>query len=94
MSPASLSPDGQPDFEIKVTGLRSIPTQIQILSDTNGVWVSPFNGVNWMIGLLNYNSGAADLYFSQFPSNSFTLEVLYADGSTDQAAVTMLLCPH
>jgi uncharacterized protein (DUF1800 family) len=89
VSPGTLSPDGQPDFDIKVTGLRSVPTQIQILSDTNGVWASPFNGSNWLIGLLNYNNGAADLYFSQFPSNGFTLQVLYSDGSSDQATVTM-----
>jgi uncharacterized protein (DUF1800 family) len=89
VSPGTISPDGQPDFDIKVTGLRSIPTQIQILSDTNGVWVSPYNGYNWLIGLVNYNNGAADLYFSQFASTSFTLQVQYADGSTDQTAVTM-----
>jgi uncharacterized protein (DUF1800 family) len=86
---ASISPDGEPDFDIKVAGLRSVPTQVLIVSDTNGLWVSPFNGVNWLIGLLNYNNGAADLYFSQFPSNSFTIHVVYADGSTDQAAVAM-----
>ena len=88
VSPGSLSPDGQPDFDIKVTGLRSMPTIVQIVSDTNSVWVSPFNSANWLIGLLNYNNGAADLYFSQFPSNSFTIHVVYADGSTDQATVT------
>jgi len=63
VSHGSVSPDGEPDFDIKITGLRSIPTQIRILSDTAGVWVSPFNGVNWIVGLLNYNNGAADLYF-------------------------------
>jgi len=88
VSPGSLSPDGQPDFNIKVTGLRSIPTVIQIVSDTNGVWVAPFNGANWVIGLLNYNDGAADLYLSRFASSSFTIHVVYADGSTDQASVT------
>jgi len=89
VSPAAVSPDGQPDFDIRVSGLRSVPTQMQIHSDTGGVWVAPFNGSNWLIGLPNYNNGAGDLYFSQHPSNGFTLLVRYADGSTDQAAVTM-----
>jgi len=90
VSHGSISPDGQPDFNIKVTGLRSIPTEIQILSDTGGIWVSPFTGGNWIIGLLNYNNGAGDLYFSQYPSNSFTVEVHYADGTSDQTAVSGL----
>src|SRR5678815_3675676 len=89
VSPGSLSPDGQPDFNIKVTGLRSIPTVIQIVSDTNGVWVAPFNGVNWQIGLLNSGNGAAELYFSQCPSSTLTVAVQYADGTTDQTTVVM-----
>jgi len=88
VSEVSLSPDGQPDFDIKASGLRSIPTQIRILSDSNGVWESPFNGANWVIGLPNYNNGAGDLYFSQYPSSNFTLAVRYADGTSDQTAVT------
>jgi hypothetical protein len=64
-----------------------MPTQVRIQSDTNGLWESPFNGTNWIIGLPNYSNGAGDLYFSQFPSNSFTIEVRYADGTGDQAAV-------
>jgi len=90
VSHGSISPDGQPDFNIKVTGLRSIPTEIQILSDTGGIWVSPYTGGNWIIGLLNYNNGAGDLYFSQYPSNSFTVVVHYADGTFDQTAVSGL----
>ena len=84
----TVAPDGRPDFNIKVAGLRSIPTEIQISSDTNGLWKIPFNNYNWVIALRNYNNGAADLYFSQYPSGSFTLGVLYSDGTTEQTAVT------
>jgi uncharacterized protein (DUF1800 family) len=89
VSPGAVAPDGQPDFTVKVAGLRSIPTQIEIHSDTNGIWMTPFNGTNWIVGLLNYNNGAADLYFSQWTGNNFTIAVRYSDGSTDQVSVSM-----
>ncbi|MBM4261056.1 MAG: DUF1800 domain-containing protein [Deltaproteobacteria bacterium] len=88
VSEVALTPDQRPDFNIKVTGLRSVPTAIQILSDTGGIWKVPYNGTNWVIGLTNYNNGAGDLYFSQYISNKFSLQVTYADGSTDQTDVT------
>ncbi|MEO6162826.1 MAG: DUF1800 family protein [Candidatus Binatia bacterium] len=87
VSETELSPDGRADFNIKVEGLRSIPTEIQILSDTGGIWYVPFNGGNWVIALANYTNGTGDLYFSQYPSESFTLQVAYADGTTDQTTV-------
>jgi uncharacterized protein (DUF1800 family) len=85
VSEIALSPDGRPDFNIHLTGLRSVPTQVQIISDTNGVWVSPFNGYNWTIGMSSVSEGSADLFFSQFASTTFRVQVVYADGSTDQA---------
>jgi len=88
VSETVLSPDGRADYKIKVIGLRSVPTQIQILSDTGGIWAVPFNGTNWVIALTNYNAGSGDLFFSQFPANQFTLQVVYADGSGEQTPVT------
>lgn len=88
VSEVVLTPDNKPDFNIKVTGLRSVPTSIKILSDTGGIWHVPFNGVNWVIALTNYSNGNGNLHFSQFTSNKFSLQVTYADGSTDQADVT------
>ena len=83
----SLSPDGRPDFIAKVTGLRSVPIQIQIRSESGGLWKTPFNGVNWIVGLANYNAGYADLYFSQSAGNAFEIQVIYADGTWDQTNV-------
>ena len=82
-----LAPDGRLDFNIRLGGLRSAPTEIQILSDSGGIWKIPFNGVNWVIALPNYNAGSGDLYFAQFPSKIFRVQVGYADGTTDQADV-------
>ncbi len=82
-----FSPDGRPDFNIRVAGLRSAPVGMEITSDTGGIWQTPFNGSNWVIALLNYDSGSANLYFSQYSSNSYVLQVTYADGSRDQAPV-------
>lgn len=83
-----LSPDGRPDFNIKVSGLRSVPVEIKILSDAGGIWETPFNGANWVIALRNFSNGSGDLYFAQYPSNRFALSVLYADGTGDQAVVS------
>src|SRR5213075_449422 len=85
VSELTLPPDGRADFHIHLTGLHAIPTQMQILSDTGGIWQMPFNNSNWVIALTNFNAGAGDLYFSSFKSNTFRVLVSYADASSDQA---------
>ncbi|TMA84910.1 MAG: DUF1800 domain-containing protein [Deltaproteobacteria bacterium] len=87
VSTTTLSPDGQPDFNIRLGGLRAIPTQIQVTSDSGGVWKFPYN-YNWIVGLFNFNSATGDLYFAQYPSSTFNVQVWYADGTSDQAAVS------
>ena len=82
-----FSPDGQADFQIHVDGLRSAPTQITVTNDNVGIWNTPFNGSNWIVGLANFNGSSADIYLSQFSSNAFHLQVVYADGTFDQADV-------
>ena len=88
VSIATLSPDGQADFNVRLGGLRAIPTQIQVTSDSGGVWKFPYNNYNWIVGLFNFNSTTGDLYFAQYPSNTFNVQVWYADGTSDQAAVS------
>src|SRR5213594_2826829 len=87
VSTTTLSPDGQADFNIRLGGLRAIPTQIQVTSDSGGVWKFPYN-YNWIVGLFNFKSTTGDLYFAQYPSNTFNVQVWYADGTSDQAAVS------
>jgi uncharacterized protein (DUF1800 family) len=87
VSTTTLSPDGQADFNIRLGGLRAIPTQIQVTSDSGGVWKFPYN-YNWVVGLFNFNSTTGDLYFAQYPSSTFNVQVWYADGTSDQAAVS------
>ncbi|HEV8724318.1 MAG TPA: DUF1800 family protein [Candidatus Binatia bacterium] len=85
---ATLSPDGESDYNIKLGGLRAVPTEIQVTADSGGVWKFPFNNYNWIVGLFNFNSTTGDLYFAQYPSNTFNVQVWYADGTSDQAAVS------
>ena len=87
VSTTTLSPDGQADFNIRLGGLRAIPAQIQVTSDSGGVWKFPYN-YNWIVGLFNFNSATGDLYFAQYPSSTFNVQVWYADGTSDQAAVS------
>src|ERR1043166_5542159 len=84
----ALAPDGQPDFHITLGGLRASPTQVKVTSDTGGIWNMPFNGVNWVVGLTNVSGANGDLYFAQFTSNKFHVQVFYADGTSDQVDAT------
>src|SRR5437870_3440122 len=84
VSQSAFSPDGQPDFHIALGGLRSAPAQITVTSDTGGIWNTPFNGVNWVVGLFNASGANGDLYFAQFASSKFHVQVWYPDGTADQ----------
>lgn len=88
VSETVLSPDGRADFNLKVAGLLSVPSEIQVLSDTGGIWHAPFNGENWGIAFSDFKHGAIDLYFSQYPSTNFSVKVTYANGTTEQAVAT------
>ena len=81
----ALAPDGQPDFQINLSGLRSNPSLINVTSDTGGIWNTPFNGQNWVVGLSNFSGGAAEIHFAQFTSNKFHVKVGYSDGTFDEA---------
>jgi len=80
----SVSPDGQADSRIHLTGLRSSPTTVSITSDTGSVWNFPYDGSHWLIGLSNYSAGNADLFFAQWPSNKYHVYVGYSDGTSDE----------
>jgi hypothetical protein len=80
------TPNGVSDFHISVSGLRSIPVTVRVISDTGGVWETPFNGTNWIIAT-QYQGSAGDLWFEPFASNLFHVLVTYSDNSTDEALV-------
>jgi uncharacterized protein (DUF1800 family) len=88
VSTTTLSPDGQPDFHISLSGLRSVPIGMTVTSDTGGMWDGPNYGCCWVVGLFNFNAGNGDLYFAQSPSSTFNVQVRYSDGTSDQAAVS------
>jgi uncharacterized protein (DUF1800 family) len=84
-----FSADGEPDFHISLGGLHSAPTQILVTSDTGGIWESPLNeSGNWVVGLTNFTGSTADIYISQFTSNTFHVQVWYSDGISDQTDAT------
>ena len=88
VSEFNFSRDGRADFHIVLGGLRSAPSVINITSDTGGIWNTPSNGTNWVVGLANLSGTSADIYFSQFPSNRFHVQVSYGDGSSDETDAT------
>jgi uncharacterized protein (DUF1800 family) len=89
----ALSPDGQPDYHITLSGLRAVPTQIIVTADSGGIWNGPYDGYYWVVGLFNYNAGNGDLYFAQYQSTKFHVQVWYTDGTTDQVDATNLPSP-
>ena len=50
VSTTTLSPDGQPDFHISLSGLRSVPIGMTVTSDTGGMWDGPNYGCCWVVG--------------------------------------------
>jgi hypothetical protein len=93
VSQTDFSPDGLPDFQIRLDGLRSAPTQVSVTTDTGGIWNTPFDGSHWVVGLSNFTGSGADIYFAQFSSNKFHVQVGYADGTFDQADATKATGP-
>jgi hypothetical protein len=85
--------NGTPDYRISVSGLRGIPRKVTITSDTGGIWEIPFNGANWVIATSYDGSGNGDYWFEQFPSNKFSVAVVYPDGSTDSAEASNQAAP-
>ena len=58
--------------------------------ESRGVWENPYNGANWNILVERASDVAptADLWFSQYPSNQFSVDVLYEDTYNQGATVT------
>ncbi|MBM4261298.1 MAG: hypothetical protein FJ145_07640 [Deltaproteobacteria bacterium] len=81
------APNGAADFHVSVSGLRGQARRVTILSDTGGVWETPFNGYNWIVATQYDGQGNGHFWFEQYPSNRFRVIVYYADGSMDQADV-------
>ena len=88
-----FAPDGRSDIHVNVVGLRSAPVEMEIVSDTGGIWKTPFNGVNWVIGLQNYETGREASTSPSSHNSRYTLQVMYSDGTTDHSAVTTSSSP-
>src|SRR5678815_3846932 len=43
VSPGNVAPDGTPDYQMTLGGLRAAPTEITITSESSGVWHIPYN---------------------------------------------------
>lgn len=80
--------NGVADYHVIVSGLRGTASKVTIVSDTGGVWETPFNGYNWTIATQYDAQGNGNFWFEQFPSNRFRVMIRYDDGSSDEAEVT------
>lgn len=80
--------NGVPDWHIRLTGLRSAPVGIRILSSVGGIWISPFDPLGyWTIWSQYDGLGNADLWFEPWWDPGFTIEVWYADGTSESGPV-------
>jgi len=82
-----LTPNGVPDWHIHLQGLGGTPVQVQITSTAGGVWLMPFNGLNWVISAQYDGSGSGDLFFEPWSTPGFHVKVWYSDSTTDEADV-------
>jgi subtilisin family serine protease len=83
-----LSPDGVPDWQIQLQGLRGTPIKIRITSSIGGVWETPFNGANSVIYAQYGSSGTGDLWFEPWSIPGFHVKVWYSDSTTDETDAT------
>jgi hypothetical protein len=84
----TLTPNGNLDWHIQLSGLRGTPTKVQITSNTGGVWEAPYNGYHWGIYTQFGQSGTGDLWYEPWPSQTFHVKVWYGDQTTDEADAT------
>src|SRR5215469_12703737 len=52
-------------FHIQLRGLRALPTNIVVLSDTAGLWVSSSTG-GLTVELANFDGSSADIFLTPF----------------------------
>ena len=78
-----LAPNGIPDWQIHVQGLRGTPARVRITS-ASGIWEAPFNGVNWVVATQYGTGGTGDFWFEPWGSVGFHVKVFYADGTADE----------
>jgi len=79
--------NGIPDWHIRLQGLRSLPVKIQIASTPGGVWETPYNNANWIIGVQFGSSADADFWFEPWNTGGFHITMWFADGTADEVDV-------
>jgi hypothetical protein len=79
----SESPDGIQDVHIRLSGVQGTITQVRITDGSGGVWETPYNGW-WIVAIRPHTDPSlVDLYFDFWQSSSsYTLDVTFADGTT------------
>ena len=92
--PTSETPDGIQDVHIRLSGVQSTITRVKITDTGDGVWETPYNGQgNWIVAIRpQTNPSVVDLYFDFWQqSSSFTLNLTFANGSTQTIQTSTLL---
>jgi hypothetical protein len=91
------TPNGTPDWHIRLQNVKRDPVAVQIDSIGNRApnkrWVTPYNNMNWILAK-QFAGGQLDLWFEPSPPPStFSVQVSYADGTTDTISNIVMTVP-
>jgi hypothetical protein len=83
---SQMTPNGVLDWHLRVQNVTSDPATVRIDAFVNGVsngrWVSPFNGTNWIIAK-TFTASTLDLWFEPYQvPTTFNVTITYGEGTT------------
>jgi hypothetical protein len=87
----SEGPDGIKDVHLQLGGVSGTIRGVRIIGPgLDGIWETPANGQNWIVGIKpQSNSSVVDLYIDFYkPITSYNLTVTFSDGATQALAST------
>src|SRR3989344_6355452 len=85
------APDGINDEHILLGGVSGIISKVRIAGSSGGIWETPYNGSNWIVGLRPQSDPSkVDLYFNFWrQASSYTVSITFSNGATQTIPVSV-----
>lgn len=86
-----LSADGTKDVHIAVEGVSG-PLANVTVTGGGGMWMSPHNGYNWIVGMVP-SGGVLHLFIAPYGATSYEVTLTYRDGKKEKLATGAAVAP-
>ncbi|OGF81861.1 hypothetical protein A2930_01970 [Candidatus Giovannonibacteria bacterium RIFCSPLOWO2_01_FULL_45_34] len=85
------APDGINDEHILLGGVSGTISKVRIAGSSGGIWETPYNGSNWIVGLRPQSDPSkVDLYFNFWrQASSYTVSITFSNGATQTIPVSV-----